>query len=79
MAQELPQFVSVQEFARMMSVPPKNIYKRIRTGEVDAVRVGRQYRIDPAVAVQQLMHRPRVSLNLDQGADMREQAKALFG
>ena len=38
-------YYSVKEFAEIMSVNPITIYNRIHEGQIDAVRIGKSYRI----------------------------------
>lgn len=42
---EKREFISVSEFAELLGVSRIAIYKRIKKGQIDAVRIGRSYAI----------------------------------
>ncbi len=41
---ELPSFLTTEEVLTYLHVNPRTIYRLIRTGELPAVRIGRQWR-----------------------------------
>lgn len=41
---ELPRFVKTEEVLNCLKVTPRTLYRLIRTGQLPAVRVGRQWR-----------------------------------
>lgn len=41
---ELPPFLTTEEVLGYLKVNPRTIYRLIRTGELPAIRVGRQWR-----------------------------------
>ena len=44
-----PALVTLEEAARLAGVSPATMRRRVKAGEVPAIRVGRSVRIDPAV------------------------------
>lgn len=44
MEETLPVFLTTEEVLSWLKVTPRTIYRLIRTGELPAVRVGRQWR-----------------------------------
>jgi excisionase family DNA binding protein len=41
---ELPRFIKTEEVLDCLKVTPRTLYRLIRTGQLPAVRVGRQWR-----------------------------------
>lgn len=45
---ELPKFLTTEEVLACLKVTPRTVYRLIRSGELPAVRVGRQWRFRKA-------------------------------
>jgi excisionase family DNA binding protein len=45
---ELPRFIKTEEVLKCLKVTPRTLYRLIRTGQLPAVRVGRQWRFRKA-------------------------------
>ena len=52
---DYPDALTLCEFAEMLGISQKLASKLIRTGEIDAVKVGREYRIAKANAIRFLL------------------------
>ena len=62
---DLPDALSANELAQVLRVNVKTVYKLIRTGEIPAVRVGREYRVAKGTLVDYLRSNERKAGNKD--------------
>lgn len=60
---DLPDALSAKELAQALRVNVKTVYKLIRTGEIPAVRVGREYRVAKGTLVDYLRSTERKAGN----------------
>lgn len=60
---DLPDALSAKELAQVLRVNVKTVYKLIRTGEIPAVRVGREYRVAKGTLVDYLRSTERKAGN----------------
>ena len=60
---DLPDALSAKELAQALRVNVKTVYKLIRTGEIPAVRVGREYRVAKGTLVDYLRSTERKAWN----------------
>ena len=60
---DLPDALSAKELAQALRVNVKTVYKLIRTGEIPAVRVGREYRVEKGTLVVYLRSTERKARN----------------
>lgn len=66
MPPDAPEFLDVREVARMLNVSAMTVLRKLKTGEMPAVRIGRQFRIrvtdlDAYLQAQTLQPTPKVS------------------